>query len=677
MADPLSAPARLRLASVAPFLPAAALLALWTLWIPLDGGYFPRDWYPAGIFTVALLAAVALASRRWRPPPQAGRLALALLGGFTAWTFLSLLWADSPGAGWMASDQLLLYLGIAWLAALVPWRADPAAALLGLWSIAVAVTCAVELESALGAQRLGHFIFESRWQQPTGYANAAAALPAMACWPALMLGSRRGLHPALQALFLAASAFLVEFSLLTQSRGWIIGMALALPVFVALSPDRARLLLRLAILGVGLAVAAPKAWDLYPAREAGRPLAAVLDSAARAMLVSVVVVAVACAAVAILERRLRPGEQVTRAARRVGLATVVVLALAAGGLAVAHAGDAADYASERWGDFSSYRPLEDSNPNRFEQKISDKRYDYWRVSMAMFRDSPLGGAGAGGFEREYTRERRYVKPSRSPHSLWMRSLGETGAVGTALFVALLVVLAIGLLRARGRLDHRGRGVVAASAAVGVYFIGHATVDWLELFPALAAPAIAFPFVAIRVAAPADAPVSARSGAWGRGRWAATACGAVLAAAAIASLVLPYFSTRYVDSALRSWRADPAGAARDLRRAAALDPISPEPRLAEGEIAVGQRRYGAARRAFQRALDREDGWYPHFELALLAAREGRFASARLEIARARALNSIDPLVIKAAGVIAKRRRIDPAGVDRKNLAIPLYRDARHL
>jgi hypothetical protein len=666
------------LATLSPFLPAVALLGLWFLWVPLDGGYFPRVWYPSAIFAVALLASVALLGRRWRPPARAGRVALALLAALTAWSFLSLLWGESPGSGWAASDELLLYLAIAWLAALVPWRAGHAAVLLGLWAVGVGVVCAVELASGMGASSFGHYIFESRWQQPTGYANAAAALPAMAFWPAVMLSSRRAVPAPLQVLFLVVAAFLVEFSMLPQSRGWVLAVLLALPVFVALSPDRRRLLVRLAILAVGIAMAGGDVWNLYSTGEAHHPLAPALDSAARSILVSSGIVALLGTVAVIAERQIRPGVRLGRAVRRGELAVVGLVALAAVGVAVARAGDIADYASERWADFSSSRELPaDTNPSRIAQRTSDKRYDYWRVSVATFRDSPVGGVGAGGFERVYSKERRHYKPSKSPHSIWMRSLAETGAVGTALFLALLAALGFGLLRVRRRLDDLGRGIVAACAAIGVYFLGHASLDWLELFPALAAPAVALPFVALRLAAPAEDPAVRPSDGWRVGRALGAAGGVVLAALAIASLILPYLSDRYVNSALHSWRADPAGASRDLRHASALNPLSPDPRLAQGRIALVERRYATARRAFEQALEREDDWFPHFELALLDALRGRFAPARREIARAHALNPPDLLVTRAAALIAQRKRIDPTRITRKPITLPLYTGAPHL
>jgi O-antigen ligase/polysaccharide polymerase Wzy-like membrane protein len=353
---------------------------------------------------------------------------------------------------------------------------------------------------------------------------------------------------------------------------------------------------------------------------------------------------------------------VARATRASVLAAVVALSIAGGGLAIVRAGDIVGYAGDRWTEFKSTKQSDDYPGVRLTQHGSDKRYDYWRVALDTVRDAPVGGAGAGGFEHEYTPHRRFAKPSRSAHSIWMRSLAETGLVGAGLFVGFTVFAGAGLLRARRRLDDAGRGIVAASAAVAAYFLGHASLDWLELMPALAAPAVALPFVALRLAAPSEA-VAQPSGATPLRRRLGAAAGIVLVVAALAVLALPYLSLRYVDSALRHSRSDPAGADRDLDRATSLNPLSTEPHLARGRIALSRRDYAAARRAYERALEVEDTWYPHFELALLDARERRFAGARREIAAARALNPPDPLMAQTAELIAKRIRIDPASIDR--------------
>lgn len=667
---------RATLASLAPFLPAAFLLVFWIAWIPLDGGYFPDVWYPSALFLVALLAAVALGGRRWWPEPGAGGLALGLIVALAAWSFASMLWAAAGGDAWAASDEWLLYLSIAWLVALVPWRSSSAAVFLGLWSAAVAVACCAELVSALGARDLSHFFLESRWQQPTGYANTAAATGAIACWPALMLACRREVPAALRVLFLGVAVFLVEFGLLPQSRAALIALVPALVVVLALSPDRGRTLIRLAIVALAIAIAGPAIWDVFGTGDAGRPIGPALDDAARSMLLSIGVALVAGVLLGLLEGRVRIGPSAIAVGRRGALVAASVAIIAAAGFAVARGGEVTGYIGDRWAEFKSNDETPDKNPTRIFQHTSDKRYDYWRVSVAMFRDAPVGGAGAGAFERVYTQERRHSKPSRSPHSVWMRSLGETGAVGTLLLLASVLVLAVGLVRSRRRMDDRGRAIVAACAALCAYFLVHASFDWLELMPALVAPAVGLPFLALRLAAPPEPSGAFFWSRWRPPRWAGVAVGAVLALAAAGALALPYASDRYVDSAVHAWRSDPAGADRDLRRAASLNPLSPAPRLAAGEIALDRGRYGAARLEFSKALEVEDGWYPHFQLALLASREGDFTEARRQIALARSLNPPDLLLEKAAGLISRHRRIDPRTVDRKSLDLPLYKDPRH-
>lgn len=651
----------------APFLPAAALLAIWVAWIPADGGYFPRDWFPAALFVVALLAAVAIAGRRALPAGRWARVALALLAAATAWSFLSMLWAEADGRAWQSSDQLLLYLAMAWLVALVPWRPASALGFMGLWSVAVAVVCGVELISALSASDLGHYVLESRWQQPTGYANAAAAIAAMGAWPALVISARRGVPAALQVAMALVAVFLLEMSVLPQSRGALIASAIVLPLLLALSPDRGRLLVRLVVVALAFAVAGDAVWDVYGDGEAGRPLAPALDRAAEAMLLSLGVVALAAAAAVILERTVTAPSLPAppRGARWGALAAVLAVAAVAG---LVNAGSISDYADDRWEEFKSEEELPDENASRIAQRTSDKRYDYWRVSLNALADAPAGGIGAGGFEREYTEHRRHPKPSQAAHSIWFRALSETGVIGAALLALLVGALAAGVLAAR-RAGETGRAAATAAAGVAGYFLVHVSLDWLELFPALAAPALGFALAAtVAGARPPGSTTRAR-------RLLGAAAVVIAALAAIASLALPYLSIRHVDSALARAADQRDDAERELDRAADLDPLAPEPHLARGTLALRRADFAGAERAFRRALEVEDGWYPHFELALLASRAGRKEAAKREIEQALRLNPPDPLVLEAAELIEKRKRIDPRGVDRHNVEIRLYNDPR--
>ena len=68
-----------------------------------------------------------------------------------------------------------------------------------------------------------------------------------------------------------------------------------------------------------------------------------------------------------------------------------------------------------------------------------ERPDYWRVAIDLFEESPVTGVGTGNFEREYTARRHEPKHSRYVHNMFLRALGEGGAVAAALLVALLPV----------------------------------------------------------------------------------------------------------------------------------------------------------------------------------------------------------------------------------------------
>jgi hypothetical protein len=640
-------------ARYAPYLPAAAVLVVWIAWIPLDGGYFPRTWYPAALFVVALVAAVVLAGQRAGLGTRLGNIALGLLAALVGWSFLSILWAGYEGAAWEAANQLLLYLAMVCIVVLVPWRAGPAIAFLGLWSVAVAVACGGELVSALATSDLAYYVVEGRFQQPTGYANATAAIAAMALWPAIIVASRRGARAWEQVAFVAVATFLACFSELPQSKAALVATVLVAPLVIGLAPERGRLIGRLVVVALSAALAARPIYEVYLAGHDREPVSGPLETAAKWIAVSVAVSALGTLVLMALERRVRPSARVWRAARVGSAGALVTVAVAALAIGALRAGAIADEVDERWQAFKSEEVVDEGGP-RITQVTSDKRYDYWRVSLNTLADAPVGGAGAGNFEREYTIHRRYAKPSRAAHSIWFRSLSEGGAAGFTLLLAFLAVLAVALVRARRVLDGPGRWVLAACAGVGGYFVIHASFDWLELFPAHAGPALALPFVALRLAR-GQVPAT---GTPARPRWPLAGATGVAVAVAFVSLGPPYLSVRFVDNALHRERSDFDRAVRDLDRAQTLNRLSILPAQVRGSLALRQGRYDVARRAFRDELEIEESWYPHYGLALLAAQRGDFEDAAREIAHATALNPPDPLLKETADLIRKRVRIDP-------------------
>src|SRR3954471_1611575 len=314
--------------------PAALLLGslvlvLWLAVVPPSGGYFPRSWYPAALGSVLLFCVTCVACRRLIPSSRAARAALGLFAALVAWAFLSLTWAGSNADAWATANQLVLYFAAAGVAALVPWTPRTLALVAGLWSLGVAILCAARLITWLGATDLTRFFtVDGRLNDPIGYPNATAGLPALALSPAALPGSARTIPAAVRAVALPVAVFLAEFAVLPESRGAILGALLAIPVLLAFAPDRGRLLVRLAVIAALVAPAASSLVAFGSAPENDKPPGPALDHAATWMITSVAVALLLGIALAMLDGRVlvsRAGPRVTRRAIAVALALAVVL----------------------------------------------------------------------------------------------------------------------------------------------------------------------------------------------------------------------------------------------------------------------------------------------------------------------------------------------------------------
>ena len=669
-----------RFAAAAPSAAAAPVVVAWILWAHFDGAYFARTWYPSALAALAVLVTVALAGGRAVPSARLARLGLILLGGFVAWAYLALLWSDAPGDGLQAANKLLLYLAVAWLLALLPWTPRSASVLIGAWVMGVAAICAWSLVDAQGTDRIANFFVKDRYIDPIGYSNGASALGAMTFWPALVLAYRRTTPVLLRPLFLAAAVFLLEFSLLPQSRGSLIGLIATLPLFVLLAPERLRLIPVGLVVAVAVALSVGPIYDVYDVATAvifgdsQRAVGPVLDDAIARMWLTTLLAGLAGAALAALDRVVRPSARTVHGTRRVVTVVMIAAAVVGAGVAIANAGAIGDGVTERWETFKSGRDTLPKPGVRLAGVYADQRYDYWRVGLNGFRERPLTGIGTGGYERYYTMERRLEKPSRYAHDLWLRVLSEEGIVGFLLLAGFLGIVLGAAGRGSRRSSMEAAAISAAAVASSFYFFVHSSFDWIEEFPALASPAFALPLVAL-VAASAET-TRGRAAPAGTRRVAAGLAVALAVAAAGLALVPAFISTRYDDRAARTWTAAPEAAFRDLGRAADLAPLSSRPQLRAGTLAVELGQYQRAQPLFRAALEREDAWYGHFELALIASSQGRNAQAKREIEIAHKLNREDRFVSEALSSIRRGRRLNPgrfnrdiAGLNRERFTAP--------
>ncbi len=127
-------------------------------------------------------------------------------------------------------------------------------------------------------------------------------------------------------------------------------------------------------------------------------------------------------------------------------------------------------------------------------------------------------------------------------------------------------------------------------------------------------------------------------------------------------MFPWTADIEVRRARASWTTFPSAAYRQLDLAAKLNPLSEQPGLTTGTIAIRRREPERARLGFEQALERDPrNAYATMWLGAIASSQGRRAEAERLLARARALAPTDP-VTQSAAAQARAGRIDLAGLD---------------
>jgi tetratricopeptide (TPR) repeat protein len=677
--------------------PALGALALAVVWATDQAGYPLTHWAPGGLVVLALLAIALVAVRpRLGEIPPAVRLAVACLAAYTALSFLSILWAGVPGDAWEGANRTLLYLLVFALFACFPQRGATAALLVCAWTVAltgVALFTALHVNAAAGsATRLLALLPGGRLVYPAGYVNANAAQWLMAFWPALLLARERRLPWGLRAALAGGAVVLAEVALLSQSRGSVYATAALVVLVFALLPGRVRTFALAVPVAAGIGAAAPavlRVGDRVSALEgaltsgahgaaarAGTAVAAhsataAVHGAVAATLLSALAVGAVVAAGAALESRrtLAPA-----AAARVhrGLAAIAVallVVLLAGGWAAA--GDPLTRARHAWDTFKSPRGYgaDTTTGSRLTSGLGSNRYDFYRVALDEFAAHPVGGIGADNFAESYLAHGRSNETPHYPHSVELRTLVDTGAVGALLAVVGLGAALVACWRAiRRSPDLLARGVAAAAVAGFAYWAVHGSVDWFWEFAGLGAPAFALLGLGCSLAPGAGVPRAGVVSPRASRRWGPLiVAGALAALAAVASLTAPWLSELQVQSAARIWPQAPQQAYARLNSAARLNPLSDEPYVVAGSIALRLGEVGRADHEFVLALRRTPGdAYSTLERGAIASTQGRRRDALVLLERAARLNPRDPLTREALRLARRGRRVDVGELNRSIL-----------
>jgi hypothetical protein len=631
----------------------ALAVALLLIWAAADAGFASTTWYPGGLFLLALLVVALIAYGRFALSPAA-LIAAGCLTAFAVWSGLSIIWASDQGMAWDGANRTFVYAVVYTLFAGLPWRRPSIPVLLCGFSLGVLGIGLVDLARA-GSGDASEFFIHGRLSAPAGYANAACALYMLAVWPLAYLAARREPPAFVRGALLAAATALVELAVLTQSRGSLFAVPVAVVAYLLIVPKRVRAACALVVVGIVALLARADLLDVFDPVRSGEGSSAAIHTALGAIGVSAAAVFLLWTLIAVLDERFDAPPRVVRATNVAALALVVAaLAVGATVLAVADPGPR-ERVGDAWRHFKAGYP-EETSSSHFSLGLGSNRYDFWRVAMGEFRDHPVRGVGVDNFAEDYLVERRSSEEPLYPHSLELRVLAQTGLVGALLFCAFVVAVCIAVARGVRAQSDVVAGVARAGVAAAVYFAIHASGDWFWEFPGLTAPALAW----LGLAA-ARQPAASPSATERRLLLAATS---VAALAAALSMVFPWLAEVDAQRATRIWAQHPARAIDDLDRSRSLNPLSSRADILAGAIASRLDLVPRMRLAFGRAVERDAGnWYSHFELGIAEAGLGHRAIALRELAEAARLNPSEPVIGTVRRLVRLHRPVDRAGVDR--------------
>lgn len=667
----------------------AMVLLAWalSLW---GGGFEPVAWGVAGA------AAVALAAGGWAlaRPARVDRSVLVLLGlasAITLWTAASMLWADTPQRAQEAAGRTVLYTAALAMVLLPRW---PLASLRRLLGVLVAggtlIALAALARLALAADP-SSMLIDGRLVWPAGYVNAAAALWVVTVPVAIGLAAGVARSPAARVAALTVAPPMVALCLLSQSRGGLIALAVALATMIVLSPRRGSVLLIVAGVAAATALSYGAIVDVRGAT-AVATLNDRLDAAlARVTVGTVALTMVGTAVLALTSRLPRPARRRLAgpgpgiaAAGALALVGVVALVVAVGN-PVAWGADRVDDALH--GGYEQVAPTGD----RLTGSLGSGRGDMYRVAWHAWRAQPLVGIGAEDFQPVYLRDRRTTNAPRYAHSLPVGVVLGLGVVGAALAAALVIGLAAATARAWARGRTATRTAVSAAVAGAVGWAVQAAWDWTWEFPALTVLAIALIGASARAtdtagAAPTAEQRHARARALEHGldvapwepdvpivpRGTAGRLGFAGLAVLTVALITAFGVLAIASAAFRQGTAlattRPDAAIDRLSLAVRLNPLDGDATLSRAIVRRRQGDVAGWRADVERTLRRApDDWLAHLERAIDQANAAPRSGPRRRAAIAALVATLNrnprqPVIREVLDAVERGERVDPSAVE---------------
>jgi hypothetical protein len=577
-----------------------------------------------------------------------GWVCAGLLGAFALWTGIAIGWSPSAERSMTELGRIVTYVGFLALGLCV-LRRDNIRQLVTGMATAFGIVSVLAVLSRLYPSWFAHDQVASffpgstsRLNYPLNYANGTGNLLAIGL-PLLLATATRARTVVSQAVAAACLPVTVLGIVLTASRGAVLTAVVGIVVFFALAPDRLPKLANAVVAAAGSAIVVDGVLQRSALRDGlSTPLAVTQRHQLTVLLV------VVCAGVALLQvgialaaryavrpRALRIGRRQAAYGTLAGLLVVIVVAIAAG---------VPGQLANQWRAFkqTDVTGVVSSNVySRLASPSGSHRYQYWSAAALAYRSKPLTGIGPGTFEFYWAQHGSIYEFVRNAHSLYLETLAETGLVGLALIVALIVALfAAGVARAL-LAPPLARASLAAATGSLAAFCAAAGYDWmwqLAVAPVVALLLGAAILVYRDPASPREASHGLRRRAWPL-RMAVVA----LAIIAIVAIAIPYGMTSEIRASQSAARAGHLKAALgDAATAQRVEPYAATPRLQRALILEASGDLEGAQTAAAQAAEREpDNWRIWLLRARIDAESGHAIAAVRDYRRAHALNPRSP------------------------------------
>jgi len=627
-------------------LPAFACVLLIGLGAGLSPFFFAyydaSAWVPIGL-GIVLACAVGMVAAPLRPSGP-GALAVGGLLGLGLWSLSSTTWAESVENAVIDGNRWLVYGALLLLVLMLLRREWHSAVLLGAAGLGISAVAVYVLVRLLG-ESPGNLFLNARLNSPLGYINGEGCLFAIGFWLCFAAAEVRRAPAA--ALAAGMATLMACLAILSQSRGTALAMLAALIAVVAIVPGRTRRVYGLLVVASVVALAAPDLLDVYEHASAGSVSVEASHVAGRAALLASVVAGMVWGLLTLgweLAVCRRPWASWIRTAGSWLLVIPVVLALI---VAAGSTQRIEREARNQWHAFTNLAEQGAEGAATSQSRLlsgAGNRYDYWRIAWRVWREHPVLGVGAGNYPRSYYQQRATTEDIEQPHSIELQSLSELGVVGALLLAAFIGGIGWGVWRMRAAAGRStlSRALMVGGVGVVGAWLGQTSVDWMHLLPGLTAIAIAAVAVMVRPRSPLTSAGSpSRFGEALASKHAlklGVAVVLLVLGVAGASLSRQGLADIYRARAQQELDSHPARAITDADRSLDFDPDAVETYYLEASAFARFNQSMAAQMALGQALKREPNNFITWGLlGDIALRERRMGAAKRDYSRAHELN----------------------------------------